>query len=212
MHAHRWRHNYAHEWHRAGGNTGDLMLLLGWSSADMPRHYGASAAAEGAEPAPEATHLDPLQTEGVGSLLDRLLEQLDGADADEGEGHVFVTRYWVGAHPEGAIVLLILDADSVFQDVDNVDELIGYREQAIGVGQVRFDPGERDEASRAGSVRAVAHHDVGVRHLVDRRWFAGDRVEHGVCGDFADPDDVVAHRGQGWSGELAQRGVVPSDH
>lgn len=60
-----------------------------------------------------APHLDPLQTEGTGSLLDRLLEQLDGADADDGEGQVFVTRYWVGAHPEGAIVLLVLDADSL---------------------------------------------------------------------------------------------------
>jgi hypothetical protein len=25
VHAHRWRHNFAHEWHRAGGNTGDLI-------------------------------------------------------------------------------------------------------------------------------------------------------------------------------------------
>lgn len=46
VHAHRWRHNYAHEWKLAGGDTGDLMLLLGWISEDMPRHYGASAAAE----------------------------------------------------------------------------------------------------------------------------------------------------------------------
>ncbi|MFC6091531.1 tyrosine-type recombinase/integrase [Saccharothrix lopnurensis] len=29
VHAHRWRHNFAHEWKRAGGDTGDLMLLLG---------------------------------------------------------------------------------------------------------------------------------------------------------------------------------------
>jgi integrase/recombinase XerC len=49
VHAHRWRHNFAHEWKRAGGDTGDLMLLLGWTSADMPRHYGASAAAERAQ-------------------------------------------------------------------------------------------------------------------------------------------------------------------
>jgi integrase/recombinase XerC len=49
VHAHRWRHNFAHEWHKAGGNTGDLMLLLGWSSDEMPRHYGASAAAERAQ-------------------------------------------------------------------------------------------------------------------------------------------------------------------
>jgi site-specific recombinase XerD len=49
VHAHRWRHHYAHAWKRAGGDTGDLMLLLGWSSEDMARHYGASAAAERAQ-------------------------------------------------------------------------------------------------------------------------------------------------------------------
>ncbi|WP_406690503.1 tyrosine-type recombinase/integrase [Saccharopolyspora sp. ID03-671] len=49
VHAHRWRHNYAHEWKRSGGDTGDLMLLLGWSSDAMARHYGASAAAERAQ-------------------------------------------------------------------------------------------------------------------------------------------------------------------
>ncbi|HWE88900.1 MAG TPA: tyrosine-type recombinase/integrase [Pseudonocardiaceae bacterium] len=49
VHAHRWRHNFAHEWKLAGGDTGDLMLLLGWTSDDMPRHYGASAAAERAQ-------------------------------------------------------------------------------------------------------------------------------------------------------------------
>lgn len=46
---HRWRHTFAHEWKRAGGDTGDLMLLLGWASDDMPRHYGGSAAAERAQ-------------------------------------------------------------------------------------------------------------------------------------------------------------------
>jgi integrase/recombinase XerC len=49
VHAHRWRHSFAHEWKRAGGDTGDLMLLLGWASEDMPRRYGASAAAERAQ-------------------------------------------------------------------------------------------------------------------------------------------------------------------
>jgi integrase len=46
LHAHRWRHTFAHEWKVAGGDTGDLMLLLGWTSDDIPRPYGASAAAE----------------------------------------------------------------------------------------------------------------------------------------------------------------------
>ena len=49
IHAHRWRHTYAHEWKLGGGDSGDLMLLLGWTSEDMPRHYGASAAAERAQ-------------------------------------------------------------------------------------------------------------------------------------------------------------------
>ncbi|WP_460959159.1 tyrosine-type recombinase/integrase [Parasphingorhabdus pacifica] len=51
VHAHRWRHSYAHEWKRSGGDTGDLMLVLGWSSDVMARHYGASAAAERAQEA-----------------------------------------------------------------------------------------------------------------------------------------------------------------
>ena len=46
VHAHRWRHNFADEWKLAGRDTGDLMLILGWESEEMARHYGASAAAE----------------------------------------------------------------------------------------------------------------------------------------------------------------------
>jgi integrase/recombinase XerC len=49
VYAHRWRHSFAHEWKLAGGDTGDLMVLLGWSSEEMPRRYGASAAAERAQ-------------------------------------------------------------------------------------------------------------------------------------------------------------------
>lgn len=37
------------QWKRAGGDTGDLMLLLGWTSEEMPRRYRASAAAERAQ-------------------------------------------------------------------------------------------------------------------------------------------------------------------
>jgi integrase/recombinase XerC len=49
LHAQRWRHSFAHEWKLSGGDTGDLMLLMGWSSEEMPRRYGASAAAERAQ-------------------------------------------------------------------------------------------------------------------------------------------------------------------
>ncbi|WP_052311604.1 MULTISPECIES: hypothetical protein [unclassified Actinoplanes] len=46
VHAHRWRHNFAHEWKLAGGDTGDLMLVPGWASDDVPSRDGAYAAAE----------------------------------------------------------------------------------------------------------------------------------------------------------------------
>ncbi|RSM69784.1 integrase [Actinoplanes sp. ATCC 53533] len=49
VYAHRWRHSFAHEWKLLGGNEGDLMLLMGWSSDEMPRRYGLSAAAERAQ-------------------------------------------------------------------------------------------------------------------------------------------------------------------
>lgn len=42
---HLFRHTFAHNWLDAGGAEGDLMELAGWESAQMLRHYGASARA-----------------------------------------------------------------------------------------------------------------------------------------------------------------------
>ncbi|MEZ5264686.1 MAG: site-specific integrase, partial [Acidimicrobiales bacterium] len=48
---HRFRHTFAHQWLVDGGQEGDLMQIVGWSSRDMVGRYGASAAAERAREA-----------------------------------------------------------------------------------------------------------------------------------------------------------------
>lgn len=45
---HRFRHTFAHRWKRAGGAEYDLMLIMGWETAEMARRYGKSAAVESA--------------------------------------------------------------------------------------------------------------------------------------------------------------------
>lgn len=51
MHAHRFRHHFAHSWLAEGGNEGDLMRLTGWKARQMLNRYGASAADERAREA-----------------------------------------------------------------------------------------------------------------------------------------------------------------
>lgn len=51
VHAHRFRHTFAHQWLAQGGNEGDLMRLVGWRARQMLNRYGASAADERARDA-----------------------------------------------------------------------------------------------------------------------------------------------------------------
>lgn len=46
VHAHRFRHTFAHEMLSAGATEGDLMQLTGWKSRQMLSRYAASTAAE----------------------------------------------------------------------------------------------------------------------------------------------------------------------
>ncbi len=46
VHAHRFRHTFAHEWLARGGTEEGLRSSAGWQSREMLARYGASAAAE----------------------------------------------------------------------------------------------------------------------------------------------------------------------
>lgn len=46
VHAHRFRHNFAHTWKVKHGSDEGLMAIGGWSSEKMAHHYGRSARAQ----------------------------------------------------------------------------------------------------------------------------------------------------------------------
>lgn len=49
LHAHQFRHTFAHKWKAGEGSEQGLMQIAGWKSSAMLRRYGASAASERAQ-------------------------------------------------------------------------------------------------------------------------------------------------------------------
>jgi integrase len=58
MHAHRFRHTFAHRWLSRGGTEGDLQELAGWRSPQMLARYGASARAQRAAEAYQRINIE----------------------------------------------------------------------------------------------------------------------------------------------------------
>jgi site-specific recombinase XerD len=46
LHPHMFRHTFAHEWRRSGGDDDSLMMIMGWDSRAMLHIYAASTSAE----------------------------------------------------------------------------------------------------------------------------------------------------------------------
>ena len=47
VHAHLFRHSFAHRWLAEGGNETDLMRLVGWRTREMLSRYGAQRPTSG---------------------------------------------------------------------------------------------------------------------------------------------------------------------
>lgn len=103
-------------------------------------------------PPDEAVELDPLQQEGIAAVLDRNLAMVEGVSGPE-ESDIDVLDYRITVHPEGASVLLALDAPSLLAAESGaasvLDELISECELlpgwAVAHSEVRITEDEFNE-------------------------------------------------------------------
>ncbi|MDR7303041.1 hypothetical protein [Haloactinomyces albus] len=110
------------------------------------------------QPPVQATVLDELQQEGVVSLLDRQLGQVEGVTGPESE-EIDVLDYRINASAEGVTVMLALDAPSLRAAEEAaaqvLDELIGESEQlvnwTVAQSEVRITEDEFNQSLAAAS-------------------------------------------------------------
>lgn len=104
-------------------------------------------------PAPDAHPLDELQAEGAASLLDSWLDEVEGLDDEDDEAPVELVHYRVVAHPEGALLSLVVAANSLGAAESACRELVETACEDISPlsswhvakAEVQLDTGEAEE-------------------------------------------------------------------
>ncbi|WP_100445318.1 hypothetical protein [Glycomyces xiaoerkulensis] len=56
--------------------------------------------------------LNALENAGATALVDQTLDRVGGAETEDGES-IDLVRHWVGGHPQGALLLLVIDAPTL---------------------------------------------------------------------------------------------------
>ncbi|GAA2168028.1 MULTISPECIES: relaxase domain-containing protein [Glycomyces] len=68
--------------------------------------------------------LNPLENVGATTLIDTTLDRVGGAETEDGES-IDLVRHWVGGHPQGALLLFVIDAPTP-EDAEGGAEAILY--------------------------------------------------------------------------------------
>lgn len=76
-----------------------------------------------------APPLDELLTEGLAAIIGRVVDNAQEAIAADGS-HVGVIDRWVGCHPEGAVIALVLSAAAATHATDAARALIDHAIQS----------------------------------------------------------------------------------
>lgn len=141
-------------------------------------------------PPPGDAPLDALQRAGVAHVFGRLLENLDTVEAPDGSA-IEVASTRVGAHPDGTVLLLLLDAPTL-ESAERatraaVEEILDAAEEFAGWSVVSCEVRLQDELTRK-SLAAADGPDAPPADLQERtRRMRGRPVE-----DDADGDDETA--------------------
>lgn len=143
-------------------------------------------------PSADAIPLDPLQRAGAAHVFGDLLGNLESIDGPDGLV-VEVTSTWVGAHPEGARLLLALEAPALEFAEDAaravVEEILATAEELDGWSVATCSVELHDELTRQ-SLAAAEGPDAPPSDL-DERARRLRPIEHNEHGEDLDDEDEL---------------------